>query len=133
MSLIQFNSPDSFMIEGATKAFRGLMTDPEGREKYQRFLEAAKDKLRKIEYSLGQLAGKAIIERASFVSPLSDVRRSMEILESCFAAGWEGFNGQGTGVFGEAVSLESTLRAMTHSLGSYMIWHLPKEKEQSST
>ncbi|MDO8590348.1 MAG: hypothetical protein Q7R65_00015 [bacterium] len=130
MSLIQCNLPDPLMLESATEAFRGLMTDPQGREKYQRFLEAAKDKLRKIEYSLGQLAGKAVINEASFAPSISDVRRGVE---SCFAGGWPEFNRQGTGVFGEAVSLEITLRAMTHSLGSHMVWHLPEKKEQPVT
>lgn len=119
--MIQY-SWNLFFIETATESFRSLMTNPDGRQKYQEFLTVAREKLRKIEYSLAQLVDKGVIDEDSFAPPLSDARR---MLEECCAGGWGGFNRPGAGYFGSVVNLEVTLRSMSHSLGGHMVWHMP--------
>ncbi|KKU65465.1 MAG: hypothetical protein UX89_C0028G0001 [Parcubacteria group bacterium GW2011_GWA2_47_16] len=89
MTLVQFQQPRlDFFLAVDTDAFASLITDPKGREKYQGFLEGAKHKLKLIEHSLRQLAGKGVIDENGFASALSDVRRG---IEACCAGGWAGF------------------------------------------
>ena len=129
MASVQFRELAEGTCKTVADIFVELQSDPEGREKYQNFLEATRNKLRAIEYSLGQLAGKDVINEEDFAAALSTARRMME---ECVAGGWKGFNRQGSGCFGAAVCLETTLRSITHSLGSYMIWSEVEEIEQDS-
>ena len=124
MVLIKCKFPNGFMIQVVSDIFLGLFNDANGREKHREYLNAARDKLNTIEYSLRKLAGKEIIDEADFAPPLSDARRD---LEECFAGGWEGFTRQGSGYFGKVVALEVNLRSMSHSLGNLMFWQTPDE------
>ncbi len=121
MLLFKLNTSAIGYVE---KALDSLKTDQKGQQKYEWFLDGLRIKLKAIEYSLRPLSGKDIIDEEGFSFPLSEARR---FLEDCFVGGWVGFNRQGTGCFGKAVHLEMTLRAMAHSLGSYMVWSLPEK------
>lgn len=119
MSLVKFRSLSPTMLSSATDIFYSLKFDPEGKEKYEKYLRAAKVKLQAVERSLARIAGKGVVDESDFAPILSSVRRA---LEDCLAGGWEGFNRTGSGNFGQVVNLDVNLRAMTHSLGSHMIY-----------